>query len=382
MFEEGISEVYKNEWVSAHSLPSSEKTRIDLKVLTPSILLVADKEDLCLIARSGVGSRYLQTLVSLENRKLCEKMVSSIMSTNPLRMMTNPASCFLVEKLVKFIHILSKSQHTALLAFIKSNFSKLSLSAYGYHVVLAVVKHLGDEYKQPFILNLENPVLLISLLKSKYGTFVAQACVIYMQHRTIISVANSLLGHVVELGCHPSGTFFVQHFLVSWGVTKNLDLLVEHIFRHLRDFVHNPYGQYVIQSLIKSRNDTHHLIILNKWLVKNMMAAYKDKHAVNVIRCLLYQVSANLKKYKAKEWSKILDMLVVKMMESDEDGRPILIQAACHPVGHLVVVGVVRMLMNLDTSIRSSMLDMMNSYRILLSNDSIGNVVVKSFELL
>jgi len=358
-----------------------ERVKVDMQALTPSILLVAGNEDICLIARSGVGSRYLQTLVSPENKKLCEKMVSSIMATNPLRMMTNPASCFLVEKLVNFSHILPKEEQDALAAFVDENFSKLSLDAYAYHVVLAIVTHFRDEYKQHLILKLENPVMLISLVKSKYGTFIAQACVTCMQERTVISVANTMLGHVVELGCHTSGTFFVQKFLITWGVSRNLDLVVEHILRHLRDFVHNPKGHYVIQSLMNVRTDTQHMNIITKWLATNIMASYKDKYAVQVIRCLMYIVSLH-RKDKDTEWNNVLDTLVVMMMETLEDDKPLLIKAACHPMGHIVVVGLVRMLMSLQTGTRMNMLEMMTKYRVHLSDDSFGEIVVKSIKFL
>jgi len=359
-----------------------EKVKVEMQALTPSILLVAGHEDLCLIARSGVGSRYLQNLVSPENKKLCEKMVSSIMTTNPFRMMTNPASCFLVEKLVNFSHILPKEEQAALAAFVDENFSKLSLNAYGYHVVLAIVTHFRDEYKQHLIIKLENPVMLISLVKSKYGTFIAQACVPCMQERTVISVANTMLGHVVELGCHSSGTFFVQKFLTTWGgVSRNLDLVVEHILRHLRDFVHNPKGHYVIQSLMNVRADTRYINIITKWLATNIMACYKDKYAVQVIRCLMYIVSLH-RKDKDTEWNNVLDILVVKMMETLEDDKPLLIKAACHPVGHIVVVGLVRMLMSLQECTRMNMLKMMTKYRVHLSDDSFGEIVVKSIKFL
>merc|ERR1719508_50510 len=109
-------------------------TTMNVLTLTPSLLLMATDEDLCTFARSGAGSRYLQSLVSPENKKLCEKMVSSILSSNPLRMMTNPVSCYLVKKLLGYLYILPKSQQSDLLTPIMSNFTRLSLSEYGYLV--------------------------------------------------------------------------------------------------------------------------------------------------------------------------------------------------------------------------------------------------------
>ena len=65
---------------------------------------------------------------------------------------------------------------------------------HGYHVVTAIIKHLGLHQREVFIFIMENPIMLISFLKSKYGTFVAQACLPFLQARTIIAVLNTLLG--------------------------------------------------------------------------------------------------------------------------------------------------------------------------------------------
>ena len=149
-------------------------------MLTPCMLLTAGDEEFCIIARTGVGSRYLQTLVTPDNRKLCEKMISSIFFTDPLRMMTHQASCFLVQKLISFLQILPKFQQSNLQSVIMDDYSRLSLSMHIYHIVL--------NQREVFIFMLENPIMLIS----KYGSFVAQACLPFLQARTIIAVVNTL----------------------------------------------------------------------------------------------------------------------------------------------------------------------------------------------
>ena len=105
------------------------------------------------------------------------------------------------------------SQQADLLDQIRLNFSKLSLSPYGYHVVKAAIVHLCWDQKEALILELENKTMLLSLVKSKYGTFIGQACIPYFRSRTLTYLVNSLLGHVVDLSCHPSATYFIQHLL-------------------------------------------------------------------------------------------------------------------------------------------------------------------------
>ena len=74
---------------------------------------------------------------------------------------------------------------------------------------------------------MENKTLLLGLIKSKFGTFVAQSCVPLFETTTINFVVNSLLGHMVTLSSNKSGSFFIQSFLAHWAHHPSLDLLVE-----------------------------------------------------------------------------------------------------------------------------------------------------------
>jgi len=348
--------------------------------LTPSLILSAEDDDLCTFARTGAGSRYLQSLVSPENKKLCEKVVHSILSTNPLRMMTNPVACFLVQKIVGYLYILPQSQQVDLLAQIRCNFPKLSLSAYGYHVVKAAINHLGLEEREELLLELENKTMLLSLLKNKYGTFVAQACVPYLQARTVTYLVNNLLGHVVELSCHPSATFFIQQFLSQWGQSSILDMIEEDILRHMRDLIHHPQGAYVVQALLKVRGDYTHLALVSQWVVSNMQAMYRNKPAVQVVRFVLYLLAEKTVKKKENQWSKLLGNIVEKMLESDDHGRPHLIQAASHSEGCMLVMGMTKVVMRLDMVVGRRLSNMLGTYRTVLMANTHGCHVLKNLQ--
>jgi len=349
--------------------------------LTPSLLLRADDVDLCTFARTGAGSRFLQSLVSQGNKKLCEKIVSSILSTNSLRMMTNPVSCFLVQKMMGYLYILPESQQADLLDQIRLNFSKLSLSPYGYHVVKAAIVHLGWKQREAFILELENKTMLLSLLKSKYGTFIAQACIPYFQSRTVTFLVNSLVGHVVELSCHPSATYFIQQLLTQWGQSSLMDMLDDDILRHIRDLVHHPQGAYVVQALLRVRGDYAHLALLTEWIVSNIQAVYKDKTAIQVVRCVVYLLSDKTAGKRNGHGSKLLNTIIERMLQSDEQqNRPHLIQAACHREGCVLVTGLIKVVMRLDMAVWRRMQAMISSYRAALMADTNGCFVLKNLQ--
>jgi len=307
-------------------------------------------------------------------------MIHSILSTNPLRVMTNPVACFLVQKLLGYLYILPQSQQDEFLAQIRLNFFKLSLSAYGYHVVKTAINHLGLEERDALILELENKTMLLSLLKNKYGTFVAQACVPYFQPRTVTYLVNNLLGHVVELSCHPSATFFIQQFLAQWGQSSILDMFEEDILRHMPDLVHHPRGAYVVQTLLKVRGDYAHLALVTQWVVSHMQAMYRNKPAVQVMRFIMYLLSEKTVKKKENQWSKLLENLVEKMLELDDQGRPHLIQAASHSEGCMLVTGMTNVVMRTDMKVGRRLLEMLGTYRAVLMANTNGCHVLKNLQ--
>ena len=178
-------------------------------------------------------------------------------------------------------------------------------------------------------------------------------------------------------GPSSSTAFFIQQFLAKWGQSTTLNLLAEDILCHLRPMVHHPHGTSVVQALVKCRTDYQHLAMVTQWMVTNMQAVYKDKPAVHTLRCVMHLVSENTLENKESQWSKLLDQLVEKLIATVQQNRPLLIQAACHPDGHLVVVGFVRMVMKLGRDVRKRMVEMIVTYRTGLVADQFGCIVLR-----
>lgn len=361
--------------MSSVNIISSEDTQKSMP--SPSSLLLASNDAICIFARTGAGSRYLQSLIVEDNKKLCEKIMVAVLSSNNSRMMTNPVACFMVQKLVSLYPMFSSALKSDFIDIIAKDFSSLSLSPYGYHVLLTTFDKIDSMQQDMFVQKLENSVLLFSLIKSKYGSFVAQALLSHLKPRTIISLNNSLLGHSVHLGCHPSATYFVQRFLAKWGHDSNVDFLVEHILRHIRPLVHNEHGTFVVQALLTCRPDFHHIGLLIKWMISNIEAVYKDKPAVQALKCAVNLIKLKAIKEQTSKWINLLSVLTNKLMGTVVRGKPILILAACDEVGHHLLIALLKVFSILDIDVGRFARGMLRSHENVLKANNYGKVVIK-----
>jgi len=62
------------------------------------------------------------------------------------------------------------------------------------------------------------------------------------------------------------------------------------------------------------------------------------------------------------------------------ESRPLIIQAACHPVGHMLVVGLTKMVKKMGDDTRRRMMEMMMTYRAVLMADTHGCVVINNLQ--
>ena len=172
----------------------------------------------------------------------------------------------------------------------------------------------------------------------------------------------------------------MQKFLEHWGGASTLDFLVENILRNLRPMIHHPYGTFVVQAVVKCRSDQKHISLLIRWIVANMKWVYRDKPAVHGLRCVLYILSEKVKEGIVNKWSELLDLVVAAFVGTVHHGRPLLIEAACHKEGYLVVSYLIKVNRKLGKDMRKKLLEIMMTYRNSLMADEFGCFVLKGLQ--
>ena len=359
----------------------SHQDKVVSSVISPGQVMDCLTADFCRFARTGAGSRVLQTYVAPNNRKLCQKMVEHILNSDVgvVKMMTNAKSCFLLRKIFENLYMIPEAQRDQLTSIVLENFSHLSLDSHGYHVVSMAVTKLGLKTTSWYAKLLENKSHLFQLLKNPHGTFVVQTMCSNMPKSTVTFMVNTLLGHVVELSNNQHASFFIQKFLQHWGQSSALDFVVENILKHQRELVHNSRGVHTIQMLLKVRSDLKTVSSVTEWMITNIEAVYKHKTAVFAARQLVSTLCENIEHSTDVTWTQLLDKLVYKLIAgTNSRGRNHFLAAACSDSGSPLMIKLIRVSQHLSASVRTNFLNMISSSGKVLQADSNGRSVLKT----
>ena len=348
--------------------------------MTPGMVFTSAPDEFCQFARSGAGSRFLQSLVAPHNTKLCHTMLDLLLSSDSnLRMMTNAKSCFIFQKLLLHLDLFPLAQQERFLAEIETLFSWLACDQFGYRIALTAVNDLGPEHRNRFVSVLENKPMLLGVVKNPHGTFVAQACIPHFTTSSINFVVNCLLGHIVSLCQNKQGAFFIEKFISSWGHLPALNLFVEDIINHLRGVAHYSSGWNVLKTLLKVRDSHKTFSKVVDWVLSQIEAVYKDKIAVRVAEFTISKLVEKFKKTKEVKWTELLDKIVFKLLIGhNSEGRAHILTASCHPTGHVMVLALIRNSRGLSSSVRANLMATITSYRTVLSSDSTGCQVFRA----
>ena len=347
--------------------------------MSPSLVFSSSPEQFCKFARSGAGSRFLQSLVGGHNTRLCHNMLNLLLSSESnLRMMTNARACFVFQKLLMHLDILPAEQQERLLAEVDTHFSRLAADQFGYHIAQTAVTHLAPDLRRRFVTKLENKAAVLAMIRSPHGTFVAQASVPFLPASTVTFVVNSVLGHTASLCQDKHGGFFMQTFLAHWGHLPALNLLVEDITTHLRGIIHHTTGVKTVQTLARVRGDHLTISRIVDWITGQIEAVYRDHVAIRAVGTIVKEIVGKIRESREVRWAELLDKLVFKLLIGrNSEGRCHAVAAACHEAGHLLVAALVKNSAWLSSEVRRNLRDTINSYRTVLSADKVGCAVLK-----
>jgi len=264
------------------------------------------------------------------------------MSTDLMEMLATPLSCQLVQKLCSQVEPCKLEQ---LVIPISKQFPSLSLHKVGHQAVLTVLAVASQDQRNMITSQLASENTVMELIMDNQGYFVVQRCLPYLQPRTLSSIVSSLECRVVEVGCHPQASSFLQEFLRLFNGKDRVDMLQEKVIDSLECLAYSEAGHWVVQTVIKLGHPSN-ITRAASWVEINMQKALLDRRAVYVATTLVQQLLARSRKGVQDIWSMAMDRLVDKitdtMVEINGNTLPLIIVAAMHPAGHILVQEVAR----------------------------------------
>ena len=301
------------------------------------------------------------------------------MSRDLMEMVVSPLSCQVVMKLCS---CLEPDKLEQLVVLISKQFLSLSLHPVAHQAVLAVLAVASQDQRNMIASQLVRESTLLELLMDKQGYFVVQRCLPYLQSGTLSSISTSLECRVVEIGCHPQASSFLQEFVRLFNGNDRVDMLQEKVMDSMECLAYSEAGHWVVQTVIELG---HPSIIARatNWFESSMQKVLMDKRGVEVARSLVQQLLAHSRRGVENTWSLAMDRLVKKMTEQmvvvNGDKLPLIIVAAKHHVGHILVQEVARKQYLLGHS-GVKMKQVMEDNRKSLSIDIFGCLVLKGLE--
>merc|ERR1719186_2587959 len=202
--------------------------------------------NLATMARTGRGSRYLQSLLVTTPASIPQ--IFSELMADAVSAMTHPKACFVVQKLLDVSDLTAIGQIVQVVA---QNFSHLSLNQFGCHVVQKALTVAPNP--SVLVIQLEKYQVLMNLLHSPHGTHVAQACIPLLPPTTKAFIVNVVRSQVVNIGRNQHGTYFLQKMLDTNSTDgAGVNILVEEILLHVAELAHDQNGTWLVQAVLKS----------------------------------------------------------------------------------------------------------------------------------
>ena len=269
---------------------------------------------------------------------------------------------------------------------VSEKFASLSTHATGHLAVLAVLAVASQDQVNRLTFLLEGKDVLLRIVKERFGVVVIQKVLPFLQLKTLVSIAGSLQGQIVKIGCDRHGSLFLQEFFRLSIVNKEVvDVLLEEVMDSLSILAYDDVATWLVQEVVKLEGESSQVYLTRVayWLVKNMQAVLMDAAGTSLARMLVQLLMSRMICGQVSRWSQILERLVSAMMNTmvvqDGEELPLLIVAAEHPCGHNVVL---ELAANKDCLVETKdrMVEMLNKHKTRLEVGPIGCLVVKGMQ--
>ena len=305
-----------------------------------------------------------------DRQELLDLMVTS-------DLLSNPEYCEVVQKVCPKLTL---SQLTMLMRLVSQSFVPLATHSSGHQVVLAVLAVTKEDQVDTFISQLEDKAVLKNLIMDKFGVSVLQRMLPLIHPGGAAAIASVLQGMIVELSSDPHGSVFLQEFFRLFFNTEMVDILLEEVMHNLSTLAVHDISTWLVLEVIK-RDDkprSGYLMRVACWVVKNVETVLVSSAGASLARMVVQLLMMNCK--EVSSFRGLLGNLVTALLDTtvDQDGveMPLILKAAEHPHGHLVVLELAANKSYLVEN-RDRMLQILTQHKSKLEIGTFGCLVVK-----
>ena len=251
------------------------------------------------------------------------------------------------------------------------------------HDILARLDVSNENDRQELLnLMVEDKAVLKSLITHKFGVSVLRRIFPLIQPGGAAAIASELQGMIVEVSSDPHGSVFLQEFIRLFFNTEMVDILLEEVMDNLSTLAVHDNSTWLVMEVIK-RDDkprAGNLMRVACWVVKNVEIVMLSSAGATLARMVVQLLMSRINSKEVSSFRGLLGNLVSALLDTtaDLDGveMPLILKAAEHPYGHIVVLELAASKSYLVEN-RDRMVQILTQYKSKLEIGTFGCLVVK-----
>ena len=233
-----------------------------------------------LSTRKGVCE--IETYLYKNKNKNVPILLQLLNKENLTKLMKGKFGNYFIQELIK---IANYEQVKCILNLISSNFVDIAESIAGTYVIQKLLGKI-DTIELRFIVlkAIENRELEMAF--NSNATYVLQKIIEKIPDIERIRLNEIILNNIIFLSVNPDCVFIVEKFIETITINENKIRINNIIFMNCLQLANNPYGNYLIQFILKAwkNEDINNIINI---IIENANYLVKQRYSSNVIeKCL------------------------------------------------------------------------------------------------
>ena len=198
------------------------------------------------------------------------------------KLMKNKFGNYFIQELIKNANY---EQVKFILNLISSNFVDISESISGTYVIQKLLEKIDTiELRLVVLQSIENRELEMAF--NSNATYVLQKIIEKIPDIERIRLNEIILNNIIFLSVNPDCVFIVEKFIETITINENKIRIKNIIFMHCLQLSNNPYGNYLIQFILKVWKNEDIKNIINI-IIENANYLVQQRYSSNVIeKCI------------------------------------------------------------------------------------------------
>ncbi|XVF67484.1 hypothetical protein PTKIN_Ptkin10aG0125100 [Pterospermum kingtungense] len=239
------------------------------------------------VAKDQLGCRLLQKKFDNEVIKREEiEMIFSEVKDQLHELMVHQFANYLIQKLFEAGNQELRTQLLLLLVRKEQKFVDVCTDAHGTRAVQKFIERISTQEQKTIILSVLMKPVTLTLTKDNHGHHIIQQCLNKFSNEDTKHLVGEIVKHCLEIATDKSGCCVLQQCL-SLAKAEDKEHLLAEITTNALVLSENPFGNYVVQYVIREMNQPH----VTSNIIVQLGGCYSSlsmsKYGSNVVeRCL------------------------------------------------------------------------------------------------